>query len=79
MTLDMSRKKKLRDYEELLDFARQELREDQIRLISARSHEENQETIQQLEGDIETLKKAVDRFQMKIKILKNAIQESEDH
>ncbi|MBD3630489.1 hypothetical protein [Cyclobacterium sp.] len=74
----MSPRKELRDYEELLEFARQELRASQQQLIRMRNLEADPAQLDELEKEIELLKKGVDRYQIKIKVLKNALRESEN-
>lgn len=74
----MNPRKELRDYEELLEFARQELLVDQQKLIRMRFLEAVPADLEELEDEIELLKKAVDRYQIKIKVLKNGLQESEN-
>lgn len=74
----MSPRKELRDYEELLEFARQELRESQQQLIRMRNLEADPDQLEELEKEIELLIKAVDRYQVKIKVLQNALRESEN-
>lgn len=74
----MSPRKELRDYEELLDFARQELRDSQQKLIRMRNLEADPDQLEELEKEIELLIKAVDRYQVKIKVLQNALRESEN-
>jgi DNA repair ATPase RecN len=74
----MSRKKEIRDYEELLDFAREELKVDQQTLIRMRNLEADPKKLEELENEIDLLNEAVDRYQKKIKVLKDAIQESEN-
>jgi hypothetical protein len=78
LTSIITRKKELRDYEDLLDFARVELIEDQQKLIRMRNTEAAAFELKELEDEIEILNKAVDRYQNKVKVLKNAIQESEN-
>ncbi|WP_162343195.1 PCRF domain-containing protein [Cyclobacterium salsum] len=74
----MSPRKELRDYEELLEFARQELRQSQQQLIRMRNLEADPDQLEKLEKEIELLIKAVDRYQVKIKVLQNALRESEN-
>ncbi|WP_375585942.1 hypothetical protein [Cyclobacterium xiamenense] len=74
----MSPRIALRDYEELLDFARQELRESQQQLIRLRNLETPAAQLEQLENEIDLLHKAVDRYQVKIKVLQHALRESEN-
>ncbi|WP_092171996.1 hypothetical protein [Cyclobacterium xiamenense] len=74
----MSPRIALRDYEELLDFARQELRKSQQQLIQLRNQEAPAAELEELEHEIELLNKAVDRYQLKIKVLQHALRESEN-
>jgi DNA repair ATPase RecN len=74
----MSPRIALRDYEELLDFARQELRESQQQLVHLRQQGAEPARLEELENEIDLLHKAVDRYQVKIKVLQHALRESEN-
>lgn len=76
--LTMSRKNEIRDYEELLDFAREELKADRQKLIELRNLDADPGLIKELEDEMEILNQAIDTYQKKIKVLKDADQESEN-
>ena len=76
--LTMSRKNEIRDYEELLDLAKEELKADRQKLIELRKLDADSGLIKELEDEMDILNHAIDTYQKKIKVLKDADQESEN-
>lgn len=74
----MSRKNEIRDYEELLDLAKEELKADRQKLIELRKLDADPGLIKELEDEMDILNQAIDTYQKKIKVLKDADQESEN-
>jgi uncharacterized protein YlxW (UPF0749 family) len=72
----MDQKRQLEDYLSLLEFARQELKLDQKKLVETRDVLGPDE-LDRLEKDIETLKMGIDRYQKNIKTLKLIINDSD--
>lgn len=77
MTSILSQKNKLRDYQELLEFAQEELKADNIRLAQLRQQGGSKKEIEELEGEIKVLEQAVDRYQDKVINMKKLLRENE--
>ena len=71
-------KKQLRDYEELLDFAKEEVAADKKRIVAIRATDPDSPEIEEINKEIELLNKGIDRYQKNIKILTKAIHESQN-
>tara|TARA_R110002074_G_scaffold8606_1_gene35169 strand:- start:383 stop:613 length:231 start_codon:yes stop_codon:yes gene_type:complete len=71
-------KKQLRDYEELLDFAKEEVAADKKRVVAIRATDPDSPEIEEINKEIELLNKGIDRYQKNIKILTKAIHESQN-